>query len=305
MTSGQDEFRNQTGALAQPGSDGRSVKSAERVLDLLEYLVAQPRGGNFSQMLRDLDIPKSSLHALLTVLERRGYLEIDPQSRCISLGLRNLALGQAYINAQDLIATAQRALQALVATVNETAQLAQLSSTENIYLAKVDSSHTLRLQSQPGIRLPAHATGVGKAILAQRPTDEVAALYPGENLPVFAANTLASPAALQAELARIRQRGFAIDNEEYTPGVFCLAVPLSEPGKPVSCGVSVSMPISRCSEALLQRILPELARCALEISLRLGAAPPNAELSHLADPTESAARLRALFEGSPERFAFL
>ena len=114
----------------------------------------------------------------------------------------------------------------LVAEVNETAQLARLSGRENVYLARVDSSHALRLLSEPGTRLPAHATGVGKALLAQLSEGEILSLFGSGALPGYTPTTHRTVAALKDELGRTRARGFAIDNEEYTPGVFCLAVPV-------------------------------------------------------------------------------
>jgi DNA-binding IclR family transcriptional regulator len=204
----------------------RSVKSAERVLTLLETIGATPVGTTFSQLNASLRIPKSSLHALLEVLTSRDYIELDPESRRYSLGVRVWETGYAYHRHHGVLKQAQEVLEKIVARVNETVQFAKLVGSENVYLAKVDSTHALRLQSDVGTRLQAHATGIGKALLAQLDDEEVRERFVRKDLPVYTANTIPTVSALLDELAIIRQRGFAVDNEEYSLGVFCAAVPV-------------------------------------------------------------------------------
>lgn len=272
----------------------RSVKSAERVLDILEHVAPRRAGVGFAQLARDLAIPKSSLHALLEVMTQRGYLELDGETRRYRLGVRVWEAGQAYPRHHDLLEEARGMLRALVARVNETAQLARLSGADNVYLAKEESSHPLRLQSEAGSRLPAHATGVGKALLARLPPDEVARRLGGPALPVFTPTTHATLAALAEELALTRARGFAIDNEECTPGVFCLAVPIYDASGAAPMAVSVSVPTARLAADRLAAILCALARGALSVSERTGAACPDAALARLAEPEAAAAAIGAL-----------
>lgn len=282
----------------------RSVKSAERVFDVLEQ-VMQARGGqSFMQIGKALNIPKSSLFALLGAMERRQYLELDPVARAYRLGPRTLELGQAYLHGQDLIETARQAMAALVAEVNETAQLARLAGSDNVYLARVDSSHALRLQSEPGSRLPAQATGIGKALLSLMSEAEIEALFGAGALPVYSPTSLASVAALKQELELTRRRGFALDNEEYTPGVFCLAVPVYDAPGRAQCAVSVSIPVTRVGAGTLPRILAKLAECSLAVSRRRGAGAPDPVLARLADPDEAARRVAELRASPRYRFSF-
>lgn len=112
-------------------SAARSVKSAARVFDGLEYLAPLPQGAGFMQIGAALGIPKSSLHALLDAMPHRGYLVRDPERRRYRLGLRVWEAGQACPRHHDLLDVAREVLRATVAVVNETAQLAQLSGAEN------------------------------------------------------------------------------------------------------------------------------------------------------------------------------
>lgn len=259
----------------------KSVKSAERVLDLLEFIGEHPDGKTFTELSLELGIPKSSLHALLDVLASRSYVELEPHSKNYTLGLRLWETGQAFEEHHNVIREAPAVLDWMVEQVNETAQLAKLIRFENIYLAKVDSTHPLRLQSEVGVRLSAHATGVGKALLAQLPDADVIARFGDGDLQSYTKNTLSSVAALLDELQLVRERGFAIDNEEYTPGVFCIAVPVFDNGGKASSAVSISLPFMRAERSGLATILSTVAAGSLRISERCGVRKKNAPLSEL------------------------
>jgi len=264
----------------------RSVKSAERVLDILEFVGPHVDGASFTRIGAALSIPKSSLHALLDALVQRGYLEIEPERRRYRLGIRVWESGQAYARHHDVIDVARAVLRDIVDKVNETAQLARLSGRDNVYLAKVESSHALRLQSETGSRLPAHATGVGKALLAQLPCETVAAILGGKDggtaLPRFTPTTHATLASLAEELAETRRRGFAIDNAEHTLGVFCLSVPVTDRSGQPSLALSVSLPMIRLTRRRLAAILEEIAQGSLSISQRIGAPRTDPALEPLA-----------------------
>ncbi|SLN75382.1 IclR family transcriptional regulator [Roseisalinus antarcticus] len=259
----------------------RSVKSAERILDLLEYIGGQPNGVTFKVLSKDLHIPKSSLHGLLDVLVTRGYAELRPISRTYVLGLRSWETGQAYQRNHSMVREARAVLESIVAKVNETAQLATLVGTENVYLAKVDSTHPLRLISDVGRRLSAHATGVGKALLAHLPDAEVKARFGTGALECYTANTMPTVDALIEELAISRVRGFAIDNEEYTPGVFCLSVPVFDGDGAASSAMSVSVPTSRADQVGMVDILSQLCAASLALSRRCGVTTVDRMLAEL------------------------
>ena len=257
------------------------VKSAGRVLDLIEVLSAEPDGLTYTQLLRTLHWPKSSLHELLIILTERGYIEFDPAERTYALGIRVWESGQAYLRHRNLTQEARPIMDGIVRTINETVQLAVLDGLENVYLAKVDCSHPFRLQSDVGKRLYAHATGLGKALLAHLPAEELAARLQGRTLPSFTPNTIADEGALLRELAAIRERGFAIDNQEYTLGLRCVAVPIADHVGRVIAAMSVSVPIMRIHPGLLPSALQLLAEGSLELSRRLGAAHDDPRLAAL------------------------
>jgi len=186
-------------------------------------------------------------------------------------------------------------MQSIVERVNETVQFAKLVGGENVYLAKVDSTHALRLQSDVGSRLPAHATGIGKALLARLEDAEVRRRFPAAaRLSVYTPNTIPTMADLLEELAAIRRRGFAIDNEEYTEGVFCLAVPVLESNGAAGHALSVSVPTLRLSSSGLARMLAAIAEGSIRISAGTGHDVSGSPLEPLTDPREAASRIAAL-----------
>ena len=268
---------------ADEAAAGERVKSASRALDLIEVVAAHEAGLSFPTLLQLTRIPKSSLHALLGVLTVRGYLDLDEASRLYTLGVKVWENGQSYRKSRDLVREARPVMEAIAAATNETVQLARLDGTENVYLAKVDSTHPLRLQSEVGARLSAHATGLGKALLACLPDKVVRARFTERPLPRMTPSTIVTVDALVEELHRVRRWGFAVDDQEYTPGLFCVAVPIRDHRDEAVAAVSVSVPLLRLKLPMLAAALARLATGSLEIARRLGAADDPA-LLRLADP---------------------
>jgi DNA-binding IclR family transcriptional regulator len=152
-------------------------------------------------------------------------------------------------------------------------QLAVLDGIENVYVAKVDSSHNLKLVSFVGARLPAYATGIGKVLLAGLDEAELDTRLKGIELTKYTETTISSLDSLRQLLRDIRIQGFAADNEEYTLGVCCWAVPVRDVTGSVVAGVSVSIPSARVSEGIEETALEVLTEIAGQISSQLGYKP--------------------------------
>jgi DNA-binding IclR family transcriptional regulator len=277
----------------------QSVKSAERVLDIIELLARERSGLSFTALLRTLQLPKSSLHELLGVLVRRGYVTLSPETRSYTLGLRVWESGQAYLRQHDLASEARPIMDEIVRTLNETVQLAVLDGVENVYLAIVNCTHALRLQSEVGKRLPAYATGLGKVLLAHLDSDELDRRLASQTLSQFTPNTLATLPALLGQLALVRQLGFAVDNQEYTPGLRCVAVPITNDSGRTVAAMSVSIPLLRTPFPPFHEALRTLAAASLALSRRLGCQADDARLTRLQDPLLAQALLEQL--APPER----
>lgn len=218
------------------------VKSADRALDVLEELA---RSGHLSraELGQRLKIPKSSLHGILRTLELRGWIELDSGRSLYHLGLHSLIVGASFVDEDLVVARTAPILDFLATATGETVHLGRLQDDEIVYIAKRESVHPLRMFSAVGRRLPAHATALGKALLAQRSDDEVRSILP-ETLPPITFRTVSDRAALIERLAEVRELGYAIDNEETTVGLRCFAVALPSAGIPTNA-ISISVPIAR------------------------------------------------------------
>lgn len=251
------------------------VKSAERVLDVLELLADRPRGLTFNEVREVLGLPKSSAYALLQTLTARRFLSLDPTTRRYAVGLRTWQAGQSYSPLSDLQRAALPHLEAVRDALDETVQLAVLDGTENVYVAKVDSGQKLFLASRVGARLPAYATGLGKALLSGLDDDEVRRRFAEVAFRRFTPATIGGVDRLVTELAAVRRRGYASDRGEYTAGVSCVAVPVHDAAGAVCAAMSVSVPQVRMTPALRRTALSALADQATRLCETLGGPAPS------------------------------
>lgn len=249
------------------------MKSAQRALELLELLTRRETPMTFTDLADELHYPRSSLHGLLRTLVERGWADYDAASRGYVLGIRTLEAGNAYTRSLGLVERALPLMRRIRAALDETVQLAVLDGMEVVYIAKVDGGQALTLASEVGRRLPAHATGIGKVLLAGLPDSELDTRLTGNRLRPVTANTITTHTALRAQLAQIRQRGFALDNEEYTLGLRCVAMPAYDHTRRTVAALSVAVPAIRFDQQAREQAHGLLQRAAAELSVALGYQP--------------------------------
>jgi DNA-binding IclR family transcriptional regulator len=233
----------------------RPVKSAYRALDVLEALAAGP--ATLSALSRMLGIPKSSLHGLMRTLTDRGWVTATPDGGRFRLGLRALQVGTRFVDEDELVAHVAPSLDRLAAATGETVQQARLDGDRIVYLAKRDTPHPVRIISSIGTRLPAHATALGKALLAADP--DAKARLSGPLVPLTP-HTLTDLAAVEADLALTRARGYAIDDGEAAEGLRCFAVvvPAGRGDGAPTDAISVSVPSFRLDDERESRLVTAL-----------------------------------------------
>lgn len=254
------------GGWSVGGPDWRPVKSADRTIRVLEALASSSRRRSLGELAQVLGIPKSSLHGILRTLHRRGWIEADETGTRFQLGIRALLVGATYVDADPGVAGLQPILDWLAERTGETCHLGRLDGADIVYLAKRESRHPIRLYSAVGRRLPAHATALGKAVLARRAPEEVDRLLPSP-LPSMTARTITDRAVLHAELALVRRRGWAEDHEETMDGIRCWAVTVPT-ATPPQDALSVSVPTFRIGPDGGQSVLEALQAAARRIDGR-------------------------------------
>lgn len=239
-----------------------AVKSADRVLLVLEHLAEAKLPRAPGDIADALGIPRSSLHGLLRTMHNRGWVELDEGAHGVRyrIGARALSVGVSFLHGDDIVARSASMLDALSRELGETLHLGVLEHDDVVYLAKREAKHNLRLVSAVGVRLPAYATALGKVLLADLDDEALLARLDREH-PALTPHTLVTGAALRADLEETRLRGYAIDDQESTEGVRCFAVPLGKPGTR-RYAISCSVPVARLDSRLERRIVDLLLRAA-------------------------------------------
>jgi DNA-binding IclR family transcriptional regulator len=244
------------------------VKSADRVMAVLD-LVAERGALPFSEIAGALGLPKSSAHALLRTMAGRGYLAVDPERR-YALGARIWELAQAVPRVEDLRTLMKPLMDEVVRRTGETVQLATLDGLSAVYLALSESPHPVKLTSRAGVRLPAHTSAIGKALLAELDPREAARRLQGAELARLTDRTIVSVPKLLAELERTRERGYAVDSEEFAIGLRCIGVPIRDLDGEAVAAISVSMPTPRYSREAAANARTALAEAACSAAVALG-----------------------------------
>ena len=249
------------------------VPALRKGLALLE-LLADHGSMSLAQVERESGLNRTMAYRLLRVLGELGYVEHDPVRHQFGLGARLLGLGAATAERMTLAEIARPCLEAVRSELQETVTLGILAGNQVIYLGILPGAATPDLAAPMSLRDAAHSTAVGKAILAFLPETQrasrLAALAP---LPAITPATIVDPQALDLDLAQTRERGYALEDEENTPGARGVAVPvLDVRGLPVAA-LALAGPADRIDLGRADRMAARLWRASREISRRMDTAP--------------------------------
>jgi DNA-binding IclR family transcriptional regulator len=246
-----------------------SLRRALAVLTHVRDHAGAGRGVSLSQLAEALELSKSTVLRLAAPLVEAGLLARDRETGRYRLGHGALHLGQAYLSTLDLRAVAGEEARRLMRAAGETVHLVVYDAPHVVYVDKVENEANLRMASRIGSRAPAYCTAVGKAILAWLPDDAVEQVV-SAGLPPITAHTITDREALVRELARIRARGYAVDDRENEPEVRCIGAPVFDHTDTVAAALSVSGLTSRITTARVRELGPRVAQAGLAISRALG-----------------------------------
>ncbi|MGA7205240.1 MAG: IclR family transcriptional regulator [Specibacter sp.] len=267
------------------------VPAAKNVLSVLRYVASQAGPVGAAAVARDVGLPRSTTYHLLAALVDDGFVVHLPEERKYALGVTAHELGTGYTRQAPLQRIARFPLAQLVARTKRTAHLAVMHGREVIYVIEERAKRQNELVTDAGVRLPAHLTASGRCMLATMSDAQLAALYPGpEAFPARYATGVHSVEALHELLVRIRERGFSWEQDEVTDGFSSLAVPVLDRSGYAVASVTLTVAnrpalttaaAARYAEEglvpertvqledLETQWLPEVKRCAAEISRRL------------------------------------
>ena len=242
-----------------------TIRAVERALDVLLCFTSQTPELTMSQISERVGINKSTVHRLLSTLERKRFVERDPSTGIYRPGLRLLQMASLALEQNNLRRLASPFLQALCDQYRENVNLAILDGADVVYLDVIEGSQRVKLAAVPGQRLPAFCTASGKAILAFLPEENVRGVLE-RGMPKHAQATIVSPEELLRDLDGVRKRGFAISEQEFEDGINAVAVPICE--QPIAT-ISIAGPAYRLTRERMFEIGPSLLVTAKNITLEV------------------------------------
>jgi DNA-binding IclR family transcriptional regulator len=268
------------------------TQAVQRALGLLKVFTAERPVLGLAELAAATGLNKTTAYRLLCALASEGLVERLTEGGGYRLGPELLALGSRALGAASLRGASRAELQGLAFTTRETATLEVLVGRDALCLDEASGDHVVASMPSIGTRWPAHATSTGKVLLAHLPEPILDRLL---DTPLAAPTprTIVDPVALRRELARIRERGWALASEELEAGFLAVAAPVRGAADEVVAAVSVGGPRSRLSQERVKEILALLPAATARISARLGFEPRTSEGRAAASGTRRSAIRRA------------
>ncbi len=246
------------------------VQSVERALILIELLAGASEELSLTEISSRINWPKSTVYGLLSTLRDYRFVDQSEETGCYRLGIRFFELGSQIGHSWDIRAVAKPYMQKLNNRLGEMIQLATEDNGEVLYLEKIDSTHLIRIVSEIGRRLPMHCSGLGKCLLAYLPASRVKQIIRQHGMRSFTPYTLTSLPMLEKELEKVRDQGYAMDDQEIMEGLRCIAAPVFDGKGQVKYAVSVSAMCNQLSGDRLPQVITLVKETAASISAAMG-----------------------------------
>jgi IclR family transcriptional regulator, acetate operon repressor len=251
------------------------VQSLTRGLSLLEALARAEGGLTLTDVAQRVQLAPSTAHRLLSTLEKMGYVYQAGDLGRWYVGLQAFTVGTSFLANRDFVAQSHPYMRRLMEQSGETANLGILEGTDAVFIDQVQCREMMRTIVKLGSRVPLHASGVGKAIFAAMPDDEIEAILKVKGLPRITGNTITSPETMWAAIRVIRQRGWSFDDEEHALSTRCVAAPIYNEHAEVLGAISLAGPSSRLPDERIKQLGALVAHTAEDLTHRLGGKWPH------------------------------
>ncbi|MEE2945989.1 IclR family transcriptional regulator [Cognatishimia activa] len=249
--------------------DTNVVQSVDRALTILESIAERRTGARVSDIATDVGLAVSTVHRLLTTMEQRHFVQQDPRTGGWMIGQRAHGVGESYSLHDSLVVPARPYLRSLRDQTRETANLGVIQSEEAVTISQVESREIMRAIAPPGGRVPVLNSGMGKAIVATWPDEAIASLIRRQGLRKMTSHSLGSEAEAFAEIEKIRQSGYAVDDEEYVIGMRCVAAVVMDHEGEAIAAVSVSGLAARVTHDCIPDIADAVVAAAKSLSAQI------------------------------------
>ena len=260
---------------AKPGTITNHVQSLTRGLSILECLAKAEGGLTLTDVSNRVELAPSTAHRLLSTMEKMRYVYQAGELGRWYIGLQAFTVGSSFLANRDFIAQSHPYMRRLMEQSGETANLGILDGTAAVFVDQVQCREMMRTIVKLGSRVPLHASGVGKAIFASLPDEQIDAILKVKGLPRITENTITSPETMWASVRVIRQRGWSFDDEEHAVGTRCVAAPIYDEHAETLGAISLAGPSSRLPDARIKQLGPVVAHTAEELTKRLGGRWPH------------------------------
>lgn len=280
MTTDPDIHTAPAAERSAVGDARYRIQAIERAMAILNAFSLEEPELRVSELADRLGLHKSTVHRFLVNLEAAGMIERNTRTGRYRLGLRIFELGGLVMHRMDLWDEALPFLEGLVRDTGETGHLAILDGGEAIYVERVEARRPLRVPSAVGRGYPAHATNLGKVLLAHLDPRDLQRVVSEHGLAGFTSNTITDADQLDAELTVIRERGYAVDNEEYDEGLRCIGAPVWDHTGRVIAAIGIGGPVTRVTPGRIAELADVVMAAARGLSRRLGAHQSTAYIAH-------------------------
>lgn len=265
------EFKGARGRPRGSAKAGGTVQALDRAIELLKRL-AEVDEASLTEIALRVGMAPSTVHRLLTTMEQHGVVVFDEPRQRWMVGVEAYRIGAAFLRRIKVAEIGRPVMWELMAATGETANMARPEEGDVVFISQVETHAEIRAFFRPGARSPMHASGIGKALLAEIPEKQLEKLLQQNGLPAFTEKTLSSMPALLEDLERTRARGWAIDDEERTIGMRCIAAPIFNAYGEAVAGISVSGPSVRLTDEKLSEFGPLIKRGAASVTEAMGGA---------------------------------
>jgi IclR family acetate operon transcriptional repressor len=246
------------------------VQSLRRALAIMRVIADASDGVTLTEIARATGLASSTVHRLLTTLQQDRFVQFKNDRARWAVGVEAFTVGSAFLGVRDIARAARPLLRRLMEQSGETANLAILSDDMAVYMEQVECLQTVRAICKPGGRVVLHCTSLGKSMLAAMRPEEVNRILMAKGMTRFTPKTIDTPARMTVHLSEVRAAGYAVDDEEHSQGLRCLAAPvLNEHGEPIGA-ISISGPAIRVARERVPQLGSLVRAIASELTFELG-----------------------------------
>lgn len=246
------------------------VQSVDRALSILEVVSNYEDGLGITEIGEKAELHKSTVHRLLGTLIYKGFVEQDISTSKYKLSMKLYELGSKRIEGLDIVKISRPYIKELMKELNEVVHLVVRDGNQIVYVDKVEADNTIRMASTIGRRAPLYCTSVGKSILAFADEKEVEEVWTSSNIENLTKHTITDFEIFKQELKKVKEQGYAEDDEENELGVRCIGAPVFNYKGEVEGAISISGPTTRVTKGKVEIVAKAVIKYASLISRELG-----------------------------------